>query len=128
MLVAQAEWLTRKEAMKYGGVFYTTLQEWEEKGFIVTRKAGDRPNSPVLIEKASLDRHLATRQTPGKLSESDTRERLAAADALVNELRTALSRSETERRRLEEQHHKLLERVLRLAEQEEGTGERRGQD
>ena len=125
MIVAQAEWLTRKEAMKYAGVFYTTLQEWEEKGFIETRKAGDRPNSPVLIDKASLDRHLATRQTPGKLSESETRERLAAADALVNELRTRLAQSETERRELQEQimgiqdqNHKLLERVLRLAEKE----------
>ena len=125
MIVAQAEWLTRKEAMRYAGVFYTTLQEWEEKGYISTRKEGDRPNSPVLIEKASLDRHLATRQTPGKLSESETRERLAAADALVNELRTQLARSETERRELQEsilaeqaQNRKLLERVLRLAESE----------
>jgi Mg2+ and Co2+ transporter CorA len=123
VIVAQAEWLTRKEAMRYAGVFYTTLQEWEEKGYITTRKEGDRANSPVLIDKASLDRHLATRQTPGKLSESETRERLAAADALVNELRTALARSETERRELQEQimgmqeqNQDLLRRVLRLAE------------
>jgi Mg2+ and Co2+ transporter CorA len=109
--------------MRYAGVFYTTLQEWEEKGYITTRKEGDRANSPVLIDKASLDRHLATRQTPGKLSESETRERLAAADALVNELRTALARSETERRELQEQimgmqeqNQDLLRRVLRLAE------------
>ena len=54
MILTQGEWLTRKEAEKYAGVFYTTLQEWQEKGYITTKKAGEKPNSPILIEKASL--------------------------------------------------------------------------
>lgn len=117
MLLVQGEWLTRKEAMRYAGVFYTTLQEWEEKGYIETKKAGDKPNSPILIEKSSLDRHLATRQTPGRLSESETRERLAAAEAQLHETRTALAKSETERREIQERLEKQEERLLKLMEQ-----------
>ena len=119
MILTQGEWLTRKEAEKYAGVFYTTLQEWQEKGYITTKKAGEKPNSPILIEKASLDKHLSTRHTPTKLSDSDTRERLAAVEAQLHETRQALANSETERRELQDKLIRLMEQTLRRAAEEE---------
>ena len=121
-------WLSRKEAAKRAGVGETTIRQiWEPSGKLETRKLplGRKGHYEVQIEVASLDRMIAERQTPGRLSDSDTRERLAASEAENRELRSRLAQSEGERRELldkldkaSSENRKLLERVLRLAERD----------
>lgn len=118
MIVAEEVWLSRQDAAKRAGVHYNVIKQWQEKGHVVSKKAGDAPNAEILTELSSLDRYLSTRHTPSRLSDSETREKLAALEAENRELRTRLAHSETERREQQEQVNKLLERVLRLAERE----------
>lgn len=118
MIVAEEVWLSRQDAAKRAGVHYNTLREWQEQGLVITKRSSDAANAEVLTELSSLDKFIATRHTPSRLSESETRERLAALEAENRELRARLAHSETERRELQEQQQRLLERVLRLAERE----------
>ncbi|MGI8407590.1 MAG: hypothetical protein ACR2L3_03680 [Actinomycetota bacterium] len=115
----QRQWLTRNEAAKRAGVHYNVIREWQRKGYVETRKDGPNANAEILTDLTSLDKYLSTRQTGSRFSDSDTRERMASLEAEIRELRSALTKSETERRG-------LLERVLRLAERsgERGEGDR----
>lgn len=105
----QGQWLTRNEAAKRAGVHYNVIRTWQQKGYVETRRDGPNANAGFLTDLASLDRYLSTRRTGSKLSDSDTRERMASLEAENRELRSSLTKSETERR-------DLLERFLRLAE------------
>jgi predicted nuclease with TOPRIM domain len=116
MMLVQEDWLTRQEAARRAGVHYNVIRDWERKGLIDVKRSGVAQNAEVLVSLASLDKHLATRHTTSKLSEGETREKLAAAEAENRELRSRLATSETERREQQERIDKLLERVLRLAE------------
>jgi DNA-binding transcriptional MerR regulator len=116
MMLVQEDWLTRQEAARRAGVHYNVIRDWERKGLIDVKRSGPAQNAEVLVSLASLDKHLATRHTASKLSEGETREKLAAVEAENRELRSRLSQSETERREQQERINQLLERVLRLAE------------
>lgn len=107
----QGTWLSRKEAAKRAGVGETTIRQiWEPSGKLETRHVplGKKGHYEVQIEVGSLDRMIAERQTPTRLSDSDIREKLAASEAENRELRSALAKSETERR-------ELVERILKIA-------------
>jgi DNA-binding transcriptional MerR regulator len=110
MMLVEEDWLTRQEAAKRAGVHYNVIRDWERKGYIDVRRSGPAQNAEVMVSLSSLDKHLSTRHTTSRLSEGETRERLATLEAENRELRHRLAASETERR-------ELLERVLRLAEE-----------
>ena len=112
--VAEEQWLGRQEAAKRAGVHYNVIRDWERKGLVEWKKAGNAQNAEILIEIASLDSHLSTRSAPRRLSEGESREKVAALEAEVRELRAALAKSETER-------HELLDRLFgRLEERRPG--------
>lgn len=109
-------WLSRQEAAKRAGVHYNTIRKWhQELGLFgpneVERRKRGHDGWEWFYDISALDRIASERHTPGKLSEGDTRERIAALEAENAELRQQLMKSETERR-------ELLERILRLAERE----------
>lgn len=122
MSVATQEWLSRTEAAKRADVHYNTIRKWADpkegyrtragtKLVLETREIPGQGPYEVQIEIDSLDRIIADRQTTRRLTEGDTKERVAALEEEVRGLRTQLAKSETERR-------ELLERVLRLAERD----------
>ena len=124
MQVVAERWLDRREAAKRAGVHYNTIRKWHEDlhlfGPDEVRK-DTRGNDGIkwFYDISALDRIVSERHTPGKYSEGDAKEQIAALRAELAEVRAQLAKSETERRdqqtRHEAERRDMLEKILRLA-------------
>ena len=113
--MAEQQWLSRQEAARRAGLHYNVIRDWERKGHIEVKRAGSAQNAEIFVEIASLDAHLAIRSTPRRMSDGEVREKVAALEAEVRELRTSLAKCETERK-------EILDRVFLALERRDTTG------
>lgn len=111
-------WISRPEAAKRAGVHYNTIIQWQEQGLFgedeVKSVVQGKDRILWFYDISALDRIVATRHPTSRLSEGETRERVAALEAENAELRRQLSREAELRRETDTERRQLLEKILRL--------------
>lgn len=113
-------WISRPDAARRAGVHYNTLIQWQEQGLFAADevKSVKQGKDRILwfYDISALDKIVATRHPASRLSEGETKERLAALEAENSELRAYLAYERERNRAWESERRELLDRILKLAE------------